>query len=187
TGPGPAGYFVPLTANPSTVVVNTTGVTLTANVDLQNGAPPARSFLWDCGNGATFTTTTTTQVCPGPYLANATARVTATGGTVSGSGTTSITVRPPPVPIIVVSCTQQATPPNTLSCVVTATLDSIPVPSTSITHVDWDWGDSVITPSSNNLGSHSYAATGSYRISALNVTVTGTTATGTGATTKQLQ
>jgi len=45
----------------------------------------------------------------------------------------------------------------------------------------------VITPSSNNLGSHSYAATGSYRISALNVIVTGTTSTGTGATTKQVQ
>jgi len=45
----------------------------------------------------------------------------------------------------------------------------------------------VITSSPNNLGSHSYAAIGSYRISALNVIVTGTTATGTGSTTKQVQ
>src|SRR5262249_9192277 len=81
--PAPA-YAVTLTATPTSVVVNRTGVTLTANVDLQNGAPPATSFGWDCGNGATFTTSTATQVCPGPYSSTglATAKVTATGGNV---------------------------------------------------------------------------------------------------------
>ena len=186
--PVPA-YTVTLTANPSSVIVNTTGVTLTANVTQQNGAPLPTSFAWDCGTGAPpITTANATQVCPGPYAANATAKVTATGGTVSGSGTTTITVTPPPVPVITVSCTQQASPPNTLSCVVSATLNGSPVPSTSITHVDWDWGDGTpLFQSTINLATHAYAFIGSYRISALNVAVTGTTATGTGVTTKQLQ
>src|SRR5438067_2392115 len=150
--PAPApkvpAYTITLTATPSTVVVNTTGVTLSANVNQQFGAPPATSFTWDCGNGATFTTATATQACPGPYptIGSATAKVTATGGSVTGSGTTTVTVTLPPVPDITVNCTLQAAPPaNTISCNISATLSGKAVVDTDITSVDWHWGDSTPT------------------------------------------
>src|SRR5437660_1325135 len=83
-------------------------------------------------------TTTATQACPGPYptIGSATAKVTATGGSVSGSATTAITVTAPPVPGITINCNQPALPAFTLNCAVSATLNGSPVPSSAITHVD---------------------------------------------------
>ena len=189
--PAPApqvpAYTITLTATPSTVVVNTTGVTLSANVNQQFGAPPATSFTWDCGNGATFTTATATQACPGPYptIGSATAKVTATGGSVTGSGTTTVTVTLPPVPDITVNCTLQAAPPaNTISCNISATLSGKAVVDTDITSVDWHWGDSTPTTTThtNVAPPHTYSAAGIFLVVANNVVVTGTTAKGSNST-----
>jgi large repetitive protein len=188
--PAPA-YTVTLTATPSTVVVNTTGVTLAASVNQQFNAPPATSFTWDCGNGVPITNASATQVCPGPYttIGTATAKVTATGGSVSGSASTGITVTAPPVPAITIDCTQPTPPALTLSCIVSATLNGSPVPSTAITHVDWDWGSNETSTTANNHDTHVYTVTGAntYRIIASNVQMTGTAATGMGSVTFKVQ
>jgi len=187
--PGAPAYTVTLTATPSTVVVNTTGVMLSANVNQQFGAPPATSFTWDCGDGVPVAGPNPHNCPLYPTAGTFTAKVTATGGSVSGSGTTTITVTPPPVPGITVNCAQPTPPALTLNCAVSATLNGSPVPSTAITHVDWDWGNTETSSTATNSTTHNYIATGAntYIIIASNVAVTGTTATGTGSTSKQVQ
>jgi PKD repeat protein len=89
-------YTVTLNAAPATVIVGGTS-TLTATVTPNNGAPTPTSFAWDCdGNGTTdATTATNTKVCTYPAVGSFTAKVTATGGTVTGSATTGVTVNLP--------------------------------------------------------------------------------------------
>jgi PKD repeat protein len=182
--PGPS-YTVTLTASSTTVVKANTS-TLTADVNQQNGAPAATSYAWDCnGDGSTDATTTApanTTICTYNTIGSFTAKVTATGGSVSGSGTVAITVTAPPVPVVAVSCNKTAA--ATATCVVSATVSGAPVLSANITHVDWDWGDGNATATNApnaNVTSHTYGAAAVYLVVVSNVTVTTTTAKGSGS------
>ena len=180
----PPSYTVTLSASPTSVTAGNTS-TLTATVMLNNGAPAVANYAWDCdGDGTTDATSTAplnTNACLYPIAGSFTARVTATGGAVSGSGTTKVTVNPHPTPVVTVSCGQGA--PLTANCVVSATLNGAPVPSSTISHVDWDWGDSKTSTTASNVGSHPYGVPNPYTIMVSNVTMSGTTQKGTGSTT----
>jgi PKD repeat protein len=78
---------------PSSLVV-TENATLTATATAVNGAPPATSYVWDCENDGTTdaTTAVNTTICTYPSAGSITSKVTVTGGTASGLGTTTVTV-----------------------------------------------------------------------------------------------
>jgi hypothetical protein len=95
TPPAPVqGYTVTLVAAPTSVLVNTP-TTLTATANPQNGAPAVTSYDWDCnGDGTPETTNTVSNISTCTYATSGSMqpKVTVTGGTVKGSGTTSVTV-----------------------------------------------------------------------------------------------
>jgi PKD repeat protein len=179
--PAPA-YSVSLSAAPATVVVGSTS-TLTATVTTQNGAPAPTSFAWDCdGNGTTDATTgTNTNVCTYATVGSVTPKVTATGGTVSGSATTTVTVTAVPPPVVSVNCAQVGAT-LTAHCVVSATLNGTAVPSGSITSVTWDFGDASSATTATNSTDHTYGGPSPYQVLVSNVTVTGSAAKGSGST-----
>jgi PKD repeat protein len=90
--PPPApSYSVTLTVIPSSVLV-AVSTTLTATVIPQNGAPAPTTYAWTFGDGTTTTTATSTTTHAYATPRTFTASVTATGGTVSGSASTPVTV-----------------------------------------------------------------------------------------------
>lgn len=181
--PPPApSYGVTMTPTPNSVVSGGS-VTLSATATPQNGAPTPASFAWDCdGNGTVdFTTTTSSQACTYPTVGTFSPKVTVTGGAAVGVGSATVTVTAQPVPVVTVNC-NTVTWPSITSCNVSATLNGAAVPSSNITNVDWDFGDTGTATTSNNLAMHAYAAPGTYTVVVSNVTVTGTTAKGSGST-----
>jgi PKD repeat protein len=180
----PASYTVALSA---TLVVAGGSSTLTATVTQLNGAPAVTSWAWDCDNNGTIdATSANTASCTYLTEGPVTARVTVTGGAITGTATTSLTVAAQS-PIVTVNCAQQATPALTVECNVSATLGGANVNTTDITHVDWDWADTTTTASPNALGTHTYLSANTRTIVARNVTITGTTAKGSGSATVTVQ
>jgi PKD repeat protein len=172
----PASYTVALSASP---VVAGGSSTLTATVTQVNGAPAVSAWAWDCDNNGTVdATSANTASCTYPTEGTFAARVTVTGGTLTGTATTVVTVSPK-TPTVTVHCAQPTPPALTVNCNVSATLDGATVATSDITHVDWDWADTATSASANALGTHTYAAANTYVITARNVSVNGTTAKGT--------
>ena len=93
------GYTVTLAAAPTSVVINGTA-TLTATVVPVNSPPSVTSYAWDCNNDGTIEATTTapvnTNICTYTSAGPITSKVTVTGGAVTGSGTTTVTVAAAP-------------------------------------------------------------------------------------------
>jgi PKD repeat protein len=185
--PPPPSYTVSLVAAPASIPSGTSS-TLIATVTPHDGAPAVTAWTWDCDTSATSTdfTTATTAMCAYPTSGTFTAKVTVTGGTVTGSATTTVVVIPA-VPVVTVHCGQPTPPALTVNCNVSATLNGATVSTSDITHVDWDWADTGTSSSANALGIHTYTAASTYVIVARNVTVNGTTATGSGSVSFQVQ
>jgi PKD repeat protein len=178
-------YTVTLTASPSTVAQGGSS-TLSATVTPVNNAPTVTSWAWDCdGNGTIDATTATSATCTYPTAGSYTAAVRVTGGTVVGSATATITVSPPPVPVVSVNC-GPATRGTATTCVVAATLSG--AATNAITSVTWNFGDnSADVTIASNTATHTYAGAATYPVLVSNVTVTGTTAKGSGSTTAIVQ
>jgi len=177
-----AAYTVSLAAAPAAAATGA-NVVLTATVT-PVGAPAVTAWTWDCDTSTPSTdfTTATTATCVYPLAGTFTARVTVSGGSVTGTATTTVTVTPA-VPVIVVHCAQPTPAALTENCNVTATLNGAPVATPNITSVDWDFGDGtpITTTTTSVAPSHVYAAANTYTVFARNVTVTGTTGQGTGS------
>jgi PKD repeat protein len=56
-------------------------------------------------------------------------------------------------------------------CNISATHQSVPVPSNSFTEVDWDWSDGRTDKAASPLESHAYTQAGTFRVT---TTVTST-------------
>jgi len=179
--PPPApNYAVTLSASSAPVAGNP--VTLTADVTQIGTAPAPTSYAWECGTGASATTTTSTYAgCAFPTAGTFTAGVTVSNASagLSKAATTSITIAAPPPPVITVSCNSPTLLAAT-SCSASATVGSVQLPSSRITKVDWDWGDSSTSTTTTNVGTHTHLAALTYQVVAI-VTVSGNPATGTGS------
>jgi uncharacterized repeat protein (TIGR01451 family) len=93
----PPSFAVSLVAAPATITAGQS-TTLTATVTRLNGAPAPTSYEWDCdANGVVDTTTSTNvSVCTYGTVGTKTPRVTARGGTLSGTASTPVKVTPAP-------------------------------------------------------------------------------------------
>jgi PKD repeat protein len=179
-------YTVTLTATPSTVAAGSP-TTLKATVTRVNGAPPPTSFEWDCDT-TTPTIDSTAQIStactyPTPGLVEAKVTVKNSSGSITSSATVdvSVTAAVAPTPVVTVHCAQPTPPALKVNCNVSATLDGATVATSAITSVDWDWADTTTTPNGTAVASHTYTAANTYVVAVRNVTVTGTTAKGSGS------
>lgn len=139
--PAPAtpSYTVSLAASPTSVTVGGSA-TLTASVTPLNGAPPATGFAWDCdGTGTTVVPGGSTHPCTYPTAGTITSKVTVTGGTATGSGTTTVTVTPVILPAFAVNIVPASFNPAVGAAThFTATVTSAgPVPTLLL----WQWDD----------------------------------------------
>jgi PKD repeat protein len=178
----PAGSFtVTLTPSPASVAIGT-AVTLTAAATPVNTPLTPTAFAWDCGDGSAVTTDAlTTHQCTYAALATVTPRVTVSNGTITGTASTSVTVTAQPAPVVTVNC-GTVTAGATTTCNVSAKVNGVTVPSSSITSVTWDFGDSTPTTTvASNTTTHTYAGASTYTVIVTNVTVTGTTTKGSGS------
>jgi PKD repeat protein len=184
TIPAPS-YTVSVTAsaNPATGA----NTTLTATV-VSHGALAVTTWAWDCtDDGTVDASTANTATCVYATAGTFTARVTVTGGTVTATATTSVTVTAA-VPLVAVHCSQPTPAAFTENCNVTATLNGTPVLSSAITSVNWDFGDGQTATTTTNVApAHIYSGSGGFIVTASNVVVTGTTATGRGTTNVAVQ
>jgi hypothetical protein len=181
TPPSPS-YVVSLTASSTSPLVNTP-IQLTASATAMNGAPAPTGYAFDCnGMGFGASTAVTTQMCSYASAGTVTAAVRVTGGTVTGSGSVSVTAATA-IPVVTVMCT--ADPMLMGHCIVSATLGGTQVESTLITSVTWDFGDGVaVKATSSNLSpEHTFPEAGLYNVVVSNVTVVGATGPGSGTTT----
>ncbi len=167
-------FSVGLVAAPTTVAAGS-GSLLTATAVPINGAPAATSYAWDCdGDGtAEVTNALTTHSCTYSTVGSVTSRVTVAGGSVTGAGSTTVTVVGP---ALTLTCTPLAG--KIVNCAVTATLNGAPVVSTGISVGAWDFGDAGAGAHSaaGNTATNTYTAVNTYTVRALSVTVTGSTA-----------
>jgi PKD repeat protein len=111
--------------------------TLTVSATPQHGALPATSYDWDCeSDGAVdATTAVATTSCTYATAGSTIARVTARGGTTSGSGTVTITVQAAH-DLFVVLTASTLNPSITQPVTFTATVSSAgPIPSS----LRWYW------------------------------------------------
>lgn len=128
---------VGLAASPTSVAVGGS-TTLTATATSLNGAPTVTNYAFDCnGDGVTIVNTSANSTtCTYGSAGTIVPRVTATGGTVTGSGSTTVTVTPPPLFVNVVPV--PSTAPVGTSITFTATVSSTgPVPAS----LQWQWDD----------------------------------------------
>ena len=146
------------------------------------------SETWTFGDGGTAQVTGTSAshvyTTTGIVTASVTA-IDAIGRTASTNAPVTIlaapvpTPTPPPAPLVLaasLTCTVGTRGPlaTPVACNVSTTYNGAPVPSGSVSHVDWDWGDG--TPTTTGVVSqHSYLNAGTYTIIA---TATATTADG---------
>jgi len=86
-------YSVTLAASPSSLAAGGSSL-LTATVVAADDAPTPTSYAWDChGDGTTIITSNiNVQSCAYPIAGTFTSKVTVTGGLVSGSASTTVTV-----------------------------------------------------------------------------------------------
>jgi PKD repeat protein len=142
--PQPPSYTVSIAASPASVTVGTP-TTLTATVGLISGASAPTTWAWDCdGNGTTDAITANTASCTYLAAGTFTAKLTVTGGSVTGSGTKGVTVTAAPVPSYTVALVAS---PATIaaggSTTLTATVARVngASPPTS-----WEWDCDTSTP-----------------------------------------
>ncbi len=130
--PAPA-LSVGLTAS-SNVVIFGDSSTLTASPNPQNGAPPVTSYAWDCGDGVIVTNGIATHVCTYPTVSVQTAHVTVTGGALTASAITvvSVTLAPLLVDIVPSTLTPAIGAPVTFTATVTS---ARPIPAL----LQWQW------------------------------------------------
>jgi PKD repeat protein len=175
-------YTVTLVASPTAVIVGGSS-TLTATVTPQNGAPAATSYAWDCiGDGVTIVTNgTATHSCTYTTTGTTTSRVTATGGSVTGSASATVTTA---APVVSLSCNAGVHQASASSCVLAATVGGVALPSARITLVSWDFGDGILANSvaGNVSPNHIYASANSFTVVGT-ATISGATGTYTASTT----
>ena len=168
----------------------TTGVPLTFGV---SSSVTGVIWNWSFGDGASAQTTafntSHTYATAGIYTASvsssATSAATARITVVDPTPPTPPTPPPPtPAPTLAASMTCSPVPhPGFTSCNVSATFGGSPIPSASITRVDWDWGDgstNTTVPPTAPVSSRSYVSAGTYQVFA---TVTAATTDGPKTTT----
>jgi PKD repeat protein len=120
--------------------------TLTASVQLFNGASMPTSYGWDCDGNGTIDTTTAGQsaTCAYGTVGTITSRVVATDGTTTGSTTVAVTVTALPVPSYTVALA--ASPASVVfgdSAVLTASVTQVNAPPP--TSFAWDCnGDGIV-------------------------------------------
>lgn len=184
--PPSASLSVSVAASPTAALTGGTS-TITATASANNGAAAVTSYTFDCNTDGTLEATQASPsfVCTFPTAGSITVTVTATNGTQNASGTTTVSVSVPPPPVVTVTCAT-VTRPTTTSCTASATIGGASVASSRITNVAWDWGDSVTTTTTTSIGTHLYAAPGTYPVQAV-VTITGVTGTSTGDGTAVVQ
>jgi len=183
--PATPSYTVTLSASPTTVVAGGTA-TLTAAVNAQNGAPTPTSFDWDCDGDniyETLGTASNTKACTYSLAGSITSHATAHGGSVSGVGSTTVTVQA--APDLTVSIVPSSfTPAIGASTDFTATVTSAgSVPAT----FKWEWDDdgdgtfdfTIATAASPNTRAITFGTSGPHTVKVrITDTATGRTATG---------
>jgi PKD repeat protein len=149
----------------------TTGVPLTFSVSsLVAGA----TWNWSFGDGATTQTTafSTSHIYTRAGVYTASVSSGAATGTATITVTDPVVPPPPPAPaafIASIGCPIPTT--TTAACNVAATANGVPLPSSDITRVDWDWGDGQVDINQTSpVKTHVYASAGTYTVFA---TVTG--------------
>jgi PKD repeat protein len=188
--PTPPRYEVTLSASASPIVG--APVTLTAKVNQQFSAPAPTSIVFTCGGGATptsnvqTTATTTTTTCTYTTAGLVTANVTATNGTLSGTASTNVTVAPPPPPTITIACNSDGkigAPAVPTTCHVQGvTINGIAASVTTVTKVDWDWGDGNqnLAVAGSTSPAHTYSSASTFTVFGT-ATITGASTTATAA------
>lgn len=182
TGPTPPPITPPTppTPTPNAIINAPSTVTTGTAITLGVSAPAnGQTWTWNFGDGGTtqttaFTTTHTyttagvyTIMVSAPGIATGSATITATSGLVP-----------------MMNCTVPATH-AAVTCTISATYNGAALPSSSITKVDWDWGDGFTNTTSGSsapTSSHTYASAGTYTVFA---TVTATTSDGKSVTTSK--
>jgi PKD repeat protein len=135
------------------------------------------TWIWSFGDGATeqgtaFSTTHTYSVA-GTYTASVSSASTqASSATIVVTAATAV---PPPTTsagfVATIACPKTTT--QTQACNVTTSLNGVAQQSSTITRVDWDWGDGQTTQTNGSfapVSSHLYTNPGTYTVFA---TVTG--------------
>jgi hypothetical protein len=174
--PPPPNYVVTVSASPASVLIGGSA-TLTATAIAASGAPTTpSSYAWDCdGNGTIETTTTVaTTICVYPTEGTIASRVSVSGGTATGSASTNVAATKP---TITVACDSPTLVMGTAraTCVVNAKLGSDPMPSTTVTAISFDWGDSTTSSvAGTNSEQHDYMTAVTFPIIAT-ATVSGVT------------
>jgi len=176
--PPPPSYSVSIVASPTSVVTGTP-TTLTATVTPLAGAPAVTSAIWDCDTSspATDLGTLTSAQCIYSTAGTYTAKLTVTGGTVTGSATTTVTVTATPPPSYTVSvsaspATIAAGDSTRLTASVTR-VNGAPPPNS------WTWDCDSSTPPTNSTSAVStlcqYATSGIFiaKVTVSNGSVTG--------------
>ena len=188
--PPPPSYTVTLSALPASVFIVGSS-TLTATVIPENGATSPTSYAWDCdGDDVTdFTTAapTNSQSCAYPSVGSVTSRVRVTGGSVTGTASTVVTVTAAALVVNVVPSLSVLAVGDPVTF--TATVTSA---GTVPTLLEWKWDDTndgtidFTDPSapSPNVRITSYASTGPKTIKVtVKDTLTGRTVSGTATVT----
>ena len=128
------------------------------------------TWIWSFGDGATEQgsafSTTHTYTSAGTYTASV-----SSSSTQASSATIVVTasVVPPPTTstgfAATIACPKTATLAQ--ACNIATTLNGVAQPSSTITRVDWDWGDGQTTQTNGSLApvsSHTYANAGTYTV-----------------------
>lgn len=174
----PAALSLIFAVGPSNPIAGNS-TAFTANVNPVPTAPVV--FTWNFGDGGTRQTagdtTFYTYGHAGAYIASVSIN-DAIGRTVSG--TAHVNVQNPPAPppdppapaptpapslIVTLTCSpvpHGGVPPT--PCNVTATFGPTPIPSASVTNVDWDWGDGGTSPNGGVAAFHPYFYQGTYTV-----------------------
>lgn len=168
---GPADLRLTIAVGPTSPTAGVSA-SFTANVSPTPTAPV--TYAWNFGDGATRTVTTeSTFYAYGRAGAYDTSVAVADGLGRSVSGSVHVNVLSPPPPpapdppapptpdptlTAALTCTPKA-PPALTPCNVTASFGPTTLPGTSVTQVDWDWGDGAtnltLTPTAPTA-SHAY-------------------------------
>jgi PKD domain-containing protein len=163
--PGPS-YTVLLTATPNATLVNVP-VTLTAAVTSANGAPPATSFAWDCGDGRAVENGAITHDCTYTTDGTITPRVTVSSSTATGTASTSVTVSPLPQNVGVATCTSQdaadLSAASTTQCTVRITKGGVDT-TAAFTSFEWTFGGDGPDPPApgSSTAAHRFTIPGSH-------------------------